>query len=174
MRKYKKSFILIFVSLFLTYILKETSLININVLMDKPVRVDYYWNVINFGAIISGFMFTLLGVIISTIDKKVMRRLMVTTIVDEIYINISLGVCTGIFSIMLSLFLIFIGDSIVDSTISVLAYLDISSIVLLLFSFIKGVKDIVFILNKTIEDLSNEGMTKERRQRVYDEINKKR
>lgn len=174
MRKYKKSFILIFVSLFLTYILKATSLININVLMDKPVRVDYYWNVINFGAIISGFMFTLLGVIISTIDKKVMRRLMVTTIVDEIYINISLGVCTGIFSIMLSLFLIFIGDSIVDSTISVLAYLDISSIVLLLFSFIKGVKDIVFILNKTIEDLSNEGMTKERRQRVYDEINKKR
>lgn len=174
MRKYKKSFILIFVSLFLTYILKETSLININVLMDKPVRIDYYWNIINFGAIISGFMFTLLGVIISTIDKKVMRRLMVTTIVNEIYINISLGVCTGIFSIMLSLFLIFIGDSIVDSTISVLAYLDISSIVLLLFSFIKGVKDIVFILNKTIEDLSNEGMTKERRQRVYDEINKKR
>lgn len=174
MRKYKKSFILIFVSLFLTYILKETSLININVLMDKPVRIDYYWNIINFGAIISGFMFTLLGVIISTIDKKVMRRLMVTTIVNEIYINISLGVCTGIFSIMLSLFLIFIGDSIVDSIVSVLAYLDISSIMLLLFSFIKGVKDIVFILNKTIEDLSNEGMTKERRQRVYDEINKKR
>lgn len=55
-------------------LLKQTNIIDYSIFMVNESNYDFYWNVINFNAIISGFMFTALGIIMGMSDGKIMQR----------------------------------------------------------------------------------------------------
>lgn len=73
-RKWKNILVLMFLSVLTATLLKQTNIIDYSIFMVNESNYDFYWNVINFNAIISGFMFTALGIIMGMSDGKIMQR----------------------------------------------------------------------------------------------------
>ncbi len=183
-KKWKNISISLFFAIIISIIIKKSGLIEFDSFIDFQNSKDLYWNIINLNAIISGFMFTSLGIILSTADGKVMRYLATSTIVDKMYINIVFGIWAGIFSIALSLLMIFINENIFEYLKNIIPMVLIISIIFtlqcfikvsIIFNlqcFIKSTKDIWHIIKQTRQKALNEKMSHERRQKVYEQIKK--
>lgn len=171
-KKWKNISISLFFAIIISIIIKKSGLIEFDSFIDFQNSKDLYWNIINLNAIISGFMFTSLGIILSTADGKVMRYLATSTIVDKMYINIVFGIWAGIFSIALSLLMIFINENISEHLKQSIPMVLTVSIIFNLQCFIKSTKDIWYIIKQTRQKALNEKMSHERRQKVYEQIKK--
>lgn len=171
-KKLKNIGISLFFAIIISILIKKIGIIEFDSFIDSQARIDLYWNIINFNAIISGFMFTSLGIILSTADGKVMKYLATSTIVDKMYINIVFGIWAGIFSIALSLLMIFINENIFEYLKNIIPMVLIISIIFTLQCFIKSTKDIWYIIRQTRQKALNEKISQERRQKVYEQIKK--
>ena len=171
-RKWKSIIISLFFAIVISALLKRLNLVNLEFFLKLEKNNDQYWNIINFSSIISGFMFTALGIILSTADGKVMKYLASTNIVDRMYINIVFGIWGGIFSIILSLFMIISTNEIFNFLVKIIPYVLLISIIFTLQCFVKSTKDVWYIIKQTRKSAINEKMSLERRQAVYEDVKK--
>lgn len=171
-RKWKNLIISLFFAIVVSIILLRFDLVNLDLFLKVDNNSDLYWNIINFSSIISGFMFTALGIILSTADGKVMKYLASTSIVDRMYINVVFGIWGGIFSIILSLFMIVSTDEIFNMLLRIIPCSLSISIIFTLQCFVKSTKDIWYIIKQTRKVSITEKMSIERRQAVYEKTKK--
>ena len=170
-RKWKNILVSMFLSVLTATLLKQTNIIDYSIFMVNESNYDFYWNVINFNAIISGFMFTALGIIMGMSDGKIMQRLSATSIVDRMYLNVVFGIWAGIVSVCLALLVIISSSAMTNLLMNFIPFVITISIIFTLCCFVKSTNDIWYLITKTRKSTSNERMSLERRQAVYDWIN---
>ena len=68
---------------------------------------DFQFNLLNFSGVLAGFLFTGIGILISTIDKERIKRLWDHHYLDNLYYCAALGILANIMVILLGL--VFVG-----------------------------------------------------------------
>lgn len=84
----------------ITLLLLHLSIIDINGIVTAGKEFQY--NIISFSAVIAGFLFTGISILISAIDKDRIRRLWDNHYLDNLYRSAMVGICANIASIVLA------------------------------------------------------------------------
>lgn len=112
-------------------------------LVDNFDRGDHF-NMITINSILSGFLFTGLGIIISGLDKDKISSLSIGGYLNKYYIQIYLTIIVNIVSIIASILIIF--ESLIK--IDFLLYIEQAFITIGVILFIKCMWDLVKIIKK--------------------------
>lgn len=89
----------------LTYVLFKFGVINVAKIIQEGNTFQF--NIISFSAIIGGFLFTGISILISIIDKERIHRLWVNHYLDNLYWSAITGIITNILSIVSALIFVF-------------------------------------------------------------------
>lgn len=114
------------------------------------------FNIITVNSIIAGFLFTSLGIIISSSEKKIIKELYNVSILDNIMYNLTIGIGSSLLSITIAVLILFVKFS---KNINYIMYLiQINLIVISIVFFCLAFLDMLFILKaiKPKEDLQKQ------------------
>lgn len=95
-----------FISLFLITIILTACLLCKNIInLEKIIEAsdEFQYNVISMSAIIGGFLFTGISILISTLDKERIKRLWDNNYLDNLYRAAFVGMIANVVSIILAL-----------------------------------------------------------------------
>ena len=110
---------------------------------------DIQFNIISFSAIIGGFLFTGISILVSIIDKERIKRLWKNNYLDNLYRSASIGIVANIVSIVAALALVFcitcgqITNAIIVSEVFfiILSLVEFSWCAMRLFSLLQKLKE---------------------------------
>lgn|GEM_PF-2822641 len=103
------------------------------------------FNIITINSIIAGFLFTSLSIIISVSEKEIIKELYNIDVVDNIMYNLSIGIGSSLFSIVMALLIIFVKLS--KSICHFIYLLQVNSVAISITFFCLSFLDILFILS---------------------------
>ena len=78
----------------------------INVANIIELGTDFQYNIMNFSGVLAGFLFAGIGILISSIDRKRIKRLWDYHYLDNMYYSAAGGIFACIINIVVALFLI--------------------------------------------------------------------
>ncbi len=111
---------------------------------------DFQYNAISSSAIIGGFLFTGISVLISAIDKERIKRLWNNHYLDNLYRASFLGITSNVVTIITAIILLCF--SISKSKEWIFVSVEIASLILGITLFIWCVKQLIFILKRMKDD----------------------
>lgn len=109
---------------------------------------DVQFNIISFSAIIGGFLFTGISILVSVIDKERIKRLWENNYLDNLYRSASVGITSNIISIITALTLVFCATCgqitkiiiVIEVLVIILSLVEFSWCAMKLFSVLKKLK----------------------------------
>ena len=112
---------------------------------------DFLYNAISFSAVIGGFLFTGVGILISAIDKERIKRLWDNHYLDNMYRFAILGIIFNVITFLVS-WLIILVKSPTEELNKALVYIEISSLILGVVSFLVCIAYLISIMKKLHDD----------------------
>lgn len=138
-----------FISLFLftaifTACLLCENIINLEKIMEASDEFQY--NVISMSAIIGGFLFTGISILISTLDKERIKRLWDNNYLDNLYRSAFVGMIANVVSIILALLFLICDISLKYQYLII--SMEIMALVIGLVFFIWCIRFLLFIITR--------------------------
>ncbi|RPF47840.1 hypothetical protein EDD70_0640 [Hydrogenoanaerobacterium saccharovorans] len=107
---------------------------------------DFHYNAISMSAIIGGFLFTGISILISAIDKERIKRLWNNNYLDNLYRSAFIGMISNVITIISAFILLFI-----DFTYNIkqiLIQVEIATLIIGIIFFAWCIKRLIFIISK--------------------------
>ena len=147
-KNWLKLITLITIVLIASVLLIKYHIIDISKVIEKAD--DFQYNAISSSAIIGGFLFTGISVLISAIDKERIKRLWNNNYLDNLYRSSFLGIISNVVTIISAVVLLCF--SIGEKLEWFLICAEIVSLILGIVLFVWCVKQLIFILKRMKED----------------------
>lgn len=127
-------------------VLMRTNIIDVNKLMSSVnnFEYDFQFNLIQTSAIIAGFLFSGVSILISAIDKKRIQRLWDYNYLDNLYVFAFEGMIANLISILCAICILIV--SLHDKARFVCIYIEMISLILGFVSFIICIKYLISII----------------------------
>ena len=124
-------------------------LLHFDIIDAEKVReegTDFQYNVISTSAIIGGFLFTGISVLISVVDKERIKRLWENHYFDNLYLSAFFGMILNAFTIIIAIIDLCVDLS--EKTETVLIKLEVSGLLIGLVFFIWCIKKLFSVVSK--------------------------
>lgn len=102
------------------------------------------FNIITVNSIIAGFLFTSLGIIISSSEKKIIKDLYNISILDNIMYNLTIGIGSSLLSIVMAILVLFV--KFLEDIEHIIYLVQINLVVISIVFFCLAFLDTIFIL----------------------------
>ncbi|MGN0605467.1 MAG: hypothetical protein ACI4JM_02985 [Oscillospiraceae bacterium] len=106
-----------------------------------------HYNIISYASIIGGFLFTGLGILISTIDKERIKRLWENNYLDNLYIFSILGIILNAIAIIIAI-LIILFDCIFKTIYKLIISVEVTCVLSGFITFIISALYLAFIIKR--------------------------
>jgi len=138
-------------------------------LLGSNEATELYWNIINFSALLAGFMFTTLGVImgvtISDTIAKIVKKFEKTSILDHMFLNIVVGVVSCLVTIVFFLVIILSSAKLQGKFSGTTSQFTIAVITTLIFysliCFLKSITDFWFLIKIIGKEILSKRMSED-------------
>lgn len=107
---------------------------------------DFHYNIITMSATIAGFLFTGIGILISTISNERIKRLWENDYLDKLYYAGFIGIVSNIISIILAFIIVICRIN--SNVTSILIYVEILTIICGITYFLWCVKTLIFVISR--------------------------
>lgn len=120
---------------------------------------DFQFNLLSFSAILAGFMFTALSLLLSVNDNKLINEMKKLKLWDTIHKTLIAGIYISLCSIFIAALIIFI--TLGDTLARTLSFFQLNFIILSIVLFLFAVIDVEFIITTVRKNAKKGNMTDE-------------
>ena len=139
-----KLFVVLFLSVFGSALLVFQSSFDVERI--REMGRDFQYNVISTSAIIGGFLFTGISILISTIDKDRIKRLWNNNYLDNLYRSAFVGMISNVITIIVAFVILCLPMK--EKVENNLFYIETTGLIVGLVFFLWCVKKLVSIISK--------------------------
>lgn len=107
---------------------------------------DFHYNAISMSAIIGGFLFTGISILISVIDKERIERLWNNNYLDNLYRSAFVGMIANVITIIVAFSLVFL--DVCQKTEDIFIQIEITTLIISIVFFAWCIKHLIFIISK--------------------------
>ena len=112
----------------------------------EELAPDFHYNAISMSAIIGGFLFTVISILISVIDKERIKRLWDCNYLDNLYRSAFVGMIANVATIIVAFLLVFLDfDSKVNA---IFIQTEITTLIVGIVFFTWCIKHLIFVISK--------------------------
>lgn len=115
----------------------------------EKLEPDFHYNAISMSAIIGGFLFTGISILISVIDKERIRRLWNCNYLDNLYRSAFVGMIANVITIIAAFLLVFL--NVCDKVRELFIQIEITTLVIGIVFFAWCIKHLIFVISKVKE-----------------------
>ena len=112
----------------------------------EELAPDFHYNAISLSAIIGGFLFTGISILISVIDKDRIKRLWDCNYLDNLYRSAFVGMIANVATIIVAFLLVFL--NICPKANDLLVKIEITTLIVGIVFFAWCIKHLIFIISK--------------------------
>ncbi len=112
----------------------------------EELAPDFHYNAISLSAIIGGFLFTGISILISVIDKDRIKRLWDCNYLDNLYRSAFVGMIANVATIIVAFLLVFL--NICPKANDLLVKVEITTLVVGIVFFAWCIKHLIFVISK--------------------------
>ena len=112
----------------------------------EELAPDFHYNAISMSAIIGGFLFTGISILISVIDKERIERLWNNSYLDNLYRPAFVGMIANVITIILAFSLVFLDIS--QKAEDVFVQMEITTLIIGIVFFAWCIKHLLFMISK--------------------------
>ena len=138
----------ILLSIFVSWCLFKSSIFDIKKI--EALSPDFHYNAISMSAIIGGFLFTGISILISVIDKERVKRLWDNNYLDNLYRSAFVGMIANVATIVVAFLLVFLDIS--KNVIEILIRVEITTLIIGITFFAWCIKHLFFLISKVKDD----------------------
>lgn len=115
----------------------------------EELAPDFHYNAISLSAIIGGFLFTGISILISVIDKDRIKRLWDCNYLDNLYRSAFVGMIANVATIIVAFLLVFL--NICPKANDLLVKIEITTLIVGIVFFAWCIKHLIFVISKIKE-----------------------
>ena len=112
----------------------------------EELAPDFHYNAISMSAIIGGFLFTGISILISVIDKERIERLWNNNYLDNLYRSAFVGMTATVITIIVAFLLVILDIS--QKAKNVFVQIEITTLIIGVVFFAWCIKHLLFIISK--------------------------
>ena len=112
----------------------------------EELEPDFHYNAISLSAIIGGFLFTGISILISVIDKDRIKRLWDCNYLDNLYRSAFVGMIANVATIIVAFLLVFL--NICPKANDLLVKIEITTLIVGIVFFAWCIKHLIFVISK--------------------------
>ena len=112
----------------------------------EELAPDFHYNAISMSAIIGGFLFTGISILISVIDKERIERLWNNSYLDNLYRSAFVGMIANVITIIVAFSLVFLDIS--QKAEDVFVQIEITTLIIGIVFFAWCIKHLLFMISK--------------------------
>lgn len=112
----------------------------------EELAPDFHYNAISLSAIIGGFLFTGISILISVIDKDRIKRLWDCNYLDNLYCSAFVGMIANVATIIVAFLLVFL--NICPKANDLLVKIEITTLIVGIVFFAWCIKHLIFVISK--------------------------
>ena len=112
----------------------------------EKLAPDFHYNAISMSAIIGGFLFTGISILISVIDKERIERLWNNNYLDNLYRSAFVGMIANVITIIVAFSLVFL--DVCQKTEDIFIQIEITTLIIGIVFFAWCIKHLIFIISK--------------------------
>lgn len=112
----------------------------------EELAPDFHYNAISLSAIIGGFLFTGISILISVIDKDRIKRLWDCNYLDNLYRSAFVGMIANVATIIVAFLLVFL--NICPKANDLLVKIEITTLIVGIIFFAWCIKHLIFVISK--------------------------
>ena len=112
----------------------------------EELAPDFHYNAISLSAIIGGFLFTGISILISVIDKDRIKRLWDCSYLDNLYRSAFVGMIANVATIIAAFLLVFL--NICPKANDLLVKIEITTLIVGIVFFAWCIKHLIFVISK--------------------------
>lgn len=112
----------------------------------EKLAPDFHYNAIYMSAIIGGFLFTGISILISVIDKERIERLWNNNYLDNLYRSAFVGMIANVITIIVAFSLAFL--DVFQKTEDIFIQIEITTLIIGIVFFAWCIKHLIFIISK--------------------------
>lgn len=112
----------------------------------EELAPDFHYNAISLSAIIGGFLFTGISILISVIDKDRIKRLWDCNYLDNLYRSAFVGMIANVATIIAAFLLVFL--NICPKANDLLVKIEITTLIVGIVFFAWCIKHLIFVISK--------------------------
>ena len=112
----------------------------------EELAPDFHYNAISLSAIIGGFLFTGISILISVIDKDRIKRLWDCNYLDNLYRSAFVGMIANVATIIVAFMLVFL--NICPKANDLLVKIEITTLIVGIVFFAWCIKHLIFVISK--------------------------
>ena len=112
----------------------------------EELAPDFQYNAISLSAIIGGFLFTGISILISVIDKDRIKRLWDCNYLDNLYRSAFVGMIANVATIIVAFLLVFL--NICPKANDLLVKIEITTLIVGIVFFAWCIKHLIFVISK--------------------------
>ena len=112
----------------------------------EELAPDFHYNTISLSAIIGGFLFTGISILISVIDKDRIKRLWDCNYLDNLYRSAFVGMIANVATIIVAFLLVFL--NICPKANDLLVKIEITTLIVGIVFFAWCIKHLIFVISK--------------------------
>lgn len=112
----------------------------------EELAPDFHYNAISLSAIIGGFLFTGISILISVIDKVRIKRLWDCNYLDNLYRSAFVGMIANVATIIVAFLLVFL--NICPKANDLLVKIEITTLIVGIVFFAWCIKHLIFVISK--------------------------
>ena len=116
----------------------------------EELTPDFHYNAISMSAIIGGFLFTGISILISVIDKERIKRLWDCNYLDNLYRSAFVGMIANIMTIIIAFLLVFLNVS--SNVKEIFIQIEVTSLIVGIVFFAWCIKHLIFVISKLKSD----------------------
>lgn len=144
MKNWRNFIIILLLSIVVPFLLFQFSLIDIEGIVS--LGADFHYNMISMSAIIGGFLFTGISILISAIDKERIQRLWQNNYLDNLYRAAFVGMIANVLTIIAAV--LFLCAVHTEKTGIILIKAEFITLFAGLVFFIWSIKHLLFIITR--------------------------
>ena len=112
----------------------------------EELAPDFHYNAISLSAIIGGFLFTGISILISVIDKDRIKRLWDCNYLDNLYRSAFVGMIANVATIIVAFLMVFL--NICPKANDLLVKIEITTLIVGIVFFAWCIKHLIFVISK--------------------------
>ena len=112
----------------------------------EELAPDFHYNAISLSAIIGGFLFTGISILISVIDKDRIKRLWDCNYLDNLYRSAFVGMIANVATIIAAFLLVFL--NICPKANDLIVKIEITTLIVGIVFFAWCIKHLIFVISK--------------------------
>ena len=136
--------IVLFLSIGISVALIQSSFFDISKF--EELAPDFHYNAISMSAIIGGFLFTGISILISVIDKERIERLWNNSYLDNLYRSAFVGMIANVITIIVAFSLVFL--DLPSKAEDIFIQIEITTLIIGVVFFAWCIKHLLFIISK--------------------------